>query len=288
MAIETLGLPDPVSANVNDGSQVYDLAVGFATLAVGNGLGVEWFVPTTPGATAVAKWWRVSDGALLDSKTFTPVAGTRQQILFDDPVADLPVGDYRVSVETIFFTLTSGWGGWPASSDNMVTDNPDGWLSVGPGFPNDGPRTALYHVSPIFEVTTVEPAEGTAAVGVNLAVAAAGARDSDGAAALGINFAVAATGQAPAIAPAEGTAAVTINLGVAAAGERDSSGAAAPGLNLAPAAAGARPSAGSAALGIDLAVAASGSDGSAARPRGPWAVSRPRPGRTVTRVRTVE
>ena len=317
MAVETLGLPDPVATNVNDGAQIYDLAVGFSTLSDGQGLGVEWFTPlSAPGITPVVKWWRVSDGALLASKSFTAVAGTRQQIFFDDPI-DVPAGSYRVSVETIFFTLTSDWAGWPASSSGMVTANPDGWLHVEPGFPDNGVRTALYHVSPIWEAAGVAPAEGSVAVGLDLSLATSGATDHEGAAALGLNlatdvsgaaahdgsaslglnFALALTGHAPVIGPAQGAIASHLVLAPAAAGARDSRGTASVSLNLAPAVAGRRDSAGATALGLVLATAAAGSDGSLARPRGPWLtsrrgstrdVSRDGSGRIVTRVQVTD
>lgn len=258
MAIETLGLPDPVSPNVNDGAQVYDLAVGFSTLVEGNALGVEWFTPLSPpGITPVVKWWRVSDESLIASKSFSAVAGTRQEILFDTPVLIDP-DDYRVSVETIFFTLTTDWTGWPASSASMITDNPDGWLSVGPGFPDNGVRTALYHVSPIFEPGGVDPpAEGSAATIIDLAPAAIGARASQASAALGLDLAVSATGSSP----NGGSAALTIDLALAAAGRRAAAGAAALGLNLAVVTSGGRESNGASALQLNFSVSAIGSNG---------------------------
>jgi len=131
-----------------------------------------------------------------------------------------------------------------------------------------------------------DPAEGTADVGLNLAVAATGARDSDGVAALGLGLALAGTGARDsdgvaalglglAVAtsgaqPASGMVALALNLAVAASGARPASGSAALGLGLAPAAAGGRPARGSATLGLNLAVAASGSNGQSGRPVTPW------------------
>jgi hypothetical protein len=217
---------------------------------------VEWFTPlSAPGVTPVVSWWRVSDSSLVESKSFTAVAGTRQQILFDAPVP-ITAGEYRVSVHTIFFTLTSSWGGWPASSDSMITDNPDGWLSVGPGFPGTGPTASLYHVSPIFEPGGVDPpAEGSAALGLDLAVDATGARDSEGTTALGLDLAVAASGSSP----NGGSVDLGLDLAVAASGSSSNGGSVALALDLAVAASGATPGAGgSVALGLNLAMAASG------------------------------
>jgi hypothetical protein len=256
MATETLGLPDPASVDVYDGGQDYDLAVGWQCAVAGSVLGVEWFAPTNaPGVTTVAKLWRVSDNALLASKVFTPVLGVRQQILFDTPVPITVGTGYRVSVYTDRFTLTFEYPGWPITSGNLSTANPDGWLAVGAGFPDNGPRTALYHVSPVVQTGEAPPAEGSAAVGLNLAVAGAGARSSAGAGAVALNLAVAGAGARA----SAGVGTVGVNLAVAGAGARPAAGAAALGLDLAVAGAGsAQLQGGSAALGLDLAVAAAG------------------------------
>lgn len=116
-------------------------------------------------------------------------------------------------------------------------------------------------------------AEGTADLGLDLAVAAAGAAQHDGAAVLGLGLAVAAQGAAP----AQGTVTLSLGLGVAATGARDSLGAAALGLGLAVVSAGQRASLGATALGLNLAVAARGLNGTSGRGVTPYPFS-PRAG----------
>jgi hypothetical protein len=119
----------------------------------------------------------------------------------------------------------------------------------------------------------VEPAEGESALGLDLGVAAAGARDSRGAAAVGLGMAAAVSGSAS----ASGAVALTLGLSAAATGARASLGAAAVGLGLAPAAAGVRSSGGAAAVGLSLAISASGSNGDTGRPVTPFPFT-PEPG----------
>jgi len=107
---------------------------------------------------------------------------------------------------------------------------------------------------------------------------------AQGSADLGIGLAVAAVGAAA----ARGVVALGLDLAVAAAGARDSAGAAALGLGMSAAAAGARASRGTAALGLSLGIGATGSDGSIERTRGPWLTSRPSSRRIVTRVQRAE
>lgn len=288
MAIETLGLPDPASIDVFDGGQDYDLAVGWSCAVAGSVLGVEWFAPTNPPTvTTLAKLWRVSDNALLASKTFVPIDGIRQDILFDTPVPIGAATAYRVSIYTDRFTLTFDYGGWPITNGNLSTLNPDGWLAVGAGFPDNGPRTALYHMSPIVQTGEDPPAEGSAAFTLDLAVSGGGARDSSGAAALGLDLALAGVGQRA----SAGAAALGVGLEMAGAGERESLSQAAFSLNLAVGSSGSRPSSGAAAFTLalqlagtgqsavpegqaaftlDLALATAGSNGSAGRPVTPF------------------
>lgn len=255
MAIETLGLPDPASIDVFDGGQDYDLAVGWSCAVPGSVLGVEWFAPTNPPTvTTVAKLWRVSDNALLASKTFVPVDGIRQQILFDTAVPITAATGYRCSVYTDRFTLTFDYPGWPITSGNLSTLSPDGWLAVGAGFPDNGPRTALYHVSPIVQTGEDPPAEGSAAFTLDLAVAGTGARPSSGVAAFSLGLALAGAGQRA----SAGAATFGLTMAVAATGQRNSQGAAALGLGLEMAGAGSRDSSATAAFGLDLSVGAAG------------------------------
>lgn len=106
------------------------------------------------------------------------------------------------------------------------------------------------------------PAQGSVALGLDLAVAAVGSRRSAGAAALGLD------------------------LAVAAAGARDSAGVVDLGLALALDARGARSSEGVASLGLGLAVTAT--SGSLSPARGPRIISRNGDPRIVTRVQAAD
>jgi hypothetical protein len=264
MAVEILPLPDPASPNVNDGVQEYDLAVGFTTLVDASAVGVEWFTPiSAPGVTPTVKWWRVSDQALLASKSFTADSGVRQQVMLDAPVS-IPAGGYRVSVHTIFFTLTFGWTGWPASSDNMVTANPDGWLNAGPGFPNS-PSSSLYHVAPIIELDAA-PSSGSVNTIIDLAPALTGARASAGALAGALGIAPVLTGARDSAGALGGA----IALAPALAGARRSLGALNGNLGLIPALSGVRGSAGALAGGITISAMLRGTNGESGRPVTPY------------------
>lgn len=264
MAVEILPLPDPASPNVNDGVQEYDLAVGFDTLVDALAAGVEWFTPiSAPGITPTVKWWRVSDQSLVASKSFTADSGQRQQVMFDVPVP-IAAGEYRVSVHTIFFTLTFGWAGWPASSDNMVTANPDGWLNAGPGFPNT-PTSSLYHVAPIIELSTAPSQGGTNTV-IDLAPALTGRRDAAGSLAGGVNLASALAGGRPSVGGID----TGIGLVPALSGARASLGAVNTPLVLAPALGGVRGSSGALAGSITISAALRGTNGDSGRPVRPY------------------
>ncbi len=152
------------------------------------------------------------------------------------------------------FPLTNGDLSAPTDAGRYSTFDPDGSVT----FPNNAsPLGAAYFVDVVFAAE--EPAEGSAALGLGLVVAAAGARASRAEASLGVDLAVVAAGARPA------------------------HGAAALGLDLVVAAAGIRPSGGAAALGLSLAVAARGSNGDAGRPVAtyPWT---PRPVRSFSEV----
>jgi hypothetical protein len=141
---------------------------------------------------------------------------------------------------------------------------------TGTNYPNLTGSSANYAVDLFFEPDADVPAEGAAAVGLNLAVAAAGTVQHAGAADLGASLALAAAGSAR----HAGVAALTLSLDITAAGARDSLGAALLGLGLAPTGVGTRSAAGSAGLGFALAVASAGSDGSAPGAPGPRLISR--------------
>lgn len=120
-----------------------------------------------------------------------------------------------------------------------------------------------------FDTGDPEPAEGTADMGLALAVSAAGGRPSEGLAQLATALTVAATGARP----STGTAAFALALTAAASGSApdvdDAGGSAAFGLALDLAVTGARPSSGTANFDLALALA------SVAQPGGPTGVFPP-------------
>jgi hypothetical protein len=166
------------------------------------------------------------------------------------PIA-LTAGTYRAAINTTTYLARANFfSGGPITRGDIT--GVQGRFANGIAAPGGGSNSA-YFVD--IDFGDPGPAEGTAAVGLGLAVSATGANDREGSAALGLGLAVAATGAAD----REGTAALGLNLAVAASGATDREGVAALGLGLAVAATGANDREGSAALGLGLAVSATGS-----------------------------
>jgi hypothetical protein len=306
MALESIAWPAPPEvADANDGTQCYNMGRVFSLTADAPVVGVEWRVPdsvaTPNGPHAIALWDQTS-GIRLAYKEVTPTPGAPEQFLFD--VGDIHPG---LTTETLVASVymnhycynTSEHIGATSPSGTVVADEMllipfNGGAALAP-IPDSG-TTLNFYVSPIVDVGGDPPNEGSADVGLGLAVAATGARDSEGAAALGLGLAVAATGArdsesaatlglglavaASGSAPHGGSAALTLNLALAGAGERDSLGSAALGLGLALAGSGFRESLGSAALTLNLALAATGSNGDIGCPVPPYPFS-PRAGITL-------
>jgi hypothetical protein len=306
MALESIAWPAPPGVtDANDGTQCYNMGRVFTLTADAPVVGVEWRVPdsvATPNGPHAIALWDVTSGTRLAYKEITPTPGGAEQFLFD--VGDIHDGlTTEVLLASVYMNHycynTSEMIGATSPSGTIVADEMllipfNGGAAIAP-IPDSG--TALnFYVSPIVNAGGDPPNEGSADVGLGLAVAATGARDSEGSAALGLGLAVAATGardsegaaalglglavSATGSAPHGGSAALTINFALAGAGERDSLGAAALGLGLALAGAGERASSGSAALGLNLALAASGSNGDVGCPVPPYPFS-PRAGITL-------
>jgi len=180
-----------------------------------------------------------------------------------------------------YVSSTGASSPWPVTNGDLSASTGAGrFHDMGPSgyteaviFAADSFNSGCYFVDVVFVPDGDVAGEGSVALGLGLAVDAAGSAAHDGDAALGLGLAVAAAGATA----HSGAVALTLGLGVSAVGTRGSSGAAALGLNLAPS-------------GV-------GSDGTAARPRGPWVTSRndearlaSRNGdpRIVTRVQVVE
>jgi hypothetical protein len=260
--------------NGNDGDQPYDLGVRFSTDTSVPCVGIQWrYVPTSisgsppPGGSHLAALWRVSDQARLAFQDFIPVAASENQnVLFDAPITLDPAELYLATIFTRDYVFRASGGVDVVSPSGTLTG--DQGRLVADADPTVFPANVVssyFYVSPLIDLGG-EPAEGTVALGLDLAVAATGGADAEGSAALGLDLAVAASGTAR----AQGAVALTLGLAPAAAGERASQGAAAVDLGLAVAAAGERSSRGSAALGINIAVAATGSNGEAGCPVSPW------------------
>lgn len=292
---ETPSLP-----NINEGSPV-TVATTVVFAVDGTLDGFQVYPPATVSGTFSGAAWQITaDDSPADTGTGTLIAtaampaltpSTWQQVALAVPVAVTAGTAYRIGFRSSEGRYAATGGGFNAagmtngdiSSPQTGTNVPSiGTIANGTFiesatlYPTKTFNGNKYFIGPVF-TPTVEPAEGeaalglglavaatgsspnggVAALGLGLAVAAAGARNSEGVAALGLNLAVAATGSAP----HGGSVALTLDLALAAAGERESAGSAAFGLGLALAAAGERESAGSAALGLNLALAGEGSNG---------------------------
>jgi len=297
MALESIAWPaTPAFTDLVDPGQSYNMGIRFSHEDGGPCWGVQWRVPDTvtdpPGGTHAVAIWDVATASRVAYEEFTPVPGGLQSVEFTTkPTLDPAPALYVATVYTTHYVFRS-----PSTSEvtspsgKIVADNGrligfNGGAPLAP-YPPD-PFNAWYYVSPIMDDGgTIPPNEGSAALGLDLAVAATGGRDSAGSAALEIGLGVAATGArnsegaaalglglavtATGSAPHGGSVALTLDLSPAGAGARDSLGAAAVGLGLAVSGAGARDSLGAAALALNLAVSGAGSNGDVGCPVPPF------------------
>lgn len=117
--------------------------------------------------------------------------------------------------------------------------------------------TGMRYVIAAVEVLGIDdsaPSEGSADVGLSLAVAGEGDRDSDGSANVGLALAMAGEGDRV----STGSANTGLGLAVAASGTRESDGSASVGVSLAVAGEGDRDAVGTANVGASLALSATG------------------------------
>jgi hypothetical protein len=306
VALESIAWPAPPGVtDANDATQCYNMGRVFTLTADAPVVGVEWRVPdsvATPNGPHAIALWDVTSGTRLAYQEITPTPGGVEQFLFD--VGDIHNGlTSEVLLAAVYMNHycynTSEMIGATSPSGTIVADEMllipfNGGAATAP-IP-DNATTLNFYVGPIINEGGDPPNEGSAALGLGLAVAATGARDSDGSAALGLGLGVAATGArdsdgsaalgfglavaATGSAPHGGSVAMTLNLALAGAGARDSLGSAALGFGLAVSGAGERDSSGSAALGLNLAVAVAGSNGDIGCPVPPYPFS-PRAGITL-------
>jgi hypothetical protein len=274
VAVEAIAWPQPpTSTDANDGPTAsYVMGCEFEVSEATECPGVRWRVPdsvSTPPAPAsghYAMLWNQQGGGRLALQAFTPAPGGDQDILFAAPVPLSSGIIYAAAVLTVHYTYRSG-ASFPYATPNGVAMATTGKLSAtsDPDDPPLGNTGLVFYVSPLIGADD-GPAEGSAALGLGLAVAAAGGADAEGSAALDLGFAVAAAGARR----AQGAVALDLGLNLAAAGARDSLGTAAFGLDLSVSSSGVHASAGASALSLNLALAAQGSDGQAGRPVTPW------------------
>lgn len=280
------GAETPAVTNANDGT-TYTLGTRFVPQVAGQVTHGRKFEPVAALTDYTFVLYRNSDEAVLGTVTYTAeVQGAWFEVAFPSPIPVSAGVEYTIAYFTPGpYVVTSAYfGSGKVSGDLVCPVNAGRFRDQGPGgssplFPSDSFNNGAYFADVVFE-PTAGPAEGSSDVGLDLAVATAGARDSQGSAQLGVGLAVSATGARA----ASGTVALGLGLAVAGAGARDSAGAAGVGLNLAvdatgqtevpsgtvalalnlsPAATGARAAAGTSALGLDLEATATGERDSA-------------------------
>lgn len=156
-ADETISLPSPpATLDANDGSQNYNMGLEFTVGAAVDGLGVEWYVPsslaTPAGGVYAAALWDVDLLSRIAYVEFTPTVSTKQRVLFGAPVALAP-GNYIACVYTNHYVFTAGpIAGITSPSGNLVTVN--GRLAsynggaAGAPIPLDN-TTTNFHIAPI-------------------------------------------------------------------------------------------------------------------------------------------
>lgn len=255
----------PASQDLTDGI-VLMLGTYMVPAVAGTVTALRFRFPETVQDPVKAALFRTSDMAKLtpvsDPVFSSPTLDDWNEVTLASPVVVEADEEYCAAVRIIrycastgIFPLTNGDLTAPADAGRYSTADPDGSVT----FPNNISADSCYFVDLVFEAAV--PAQGTADVGLGLAVATAGARLSQGSAAAGLG------------------------LEMTASGGRLSTGAAAAGLDLALASTGGRAAEGALALGLNLAVVVRGSNGEAGRPVAtfPWT---PRPVRSFSEVQS--
>jgi hypothetical protein len=275
VADESISWPvAPSVTDANDGTQCYNMGRVFTLTADAPVVGVEWRVPdsvATPNGTHAVALWDQTSGTRLAYQEVVPTPGDYQQFLFDP--GDIHDG---LTTETLIAAVYMNHYCYDAD-EGIGSTSPSGTAVAGEMLLvpfNGGAATAPipdqattlnFYVSPIVSVGD-DPAEGSADIGLDLSLAATGARDSAGSVDIDLGLSLAATGSSP----NGGSAAFSLDLSLAATGARDSTGSADIGLDLSLAATGARDSTGSADIGLDLSLAATGSNGDVGCPVAPF------------------
>ncbi len=177
---ESLAWPSgPASTNNVDGSQAYHMGARFHLLDGAECVGARWWVPDTvptpPGGTHYFTLWRVSDETLLAQKSFTPVPGGDQDVLFDTPVTLSAVSEeYVVAVYTIGYVFRSVTPPFLVESPSLNIRHDRSalvpWNAGTVSYP-DGDFAAWYYVSPLIEVGGPSGATGASPAGLSVSVA---------------------------------------------------------------------------------------------------------------------
>lgn len=151
------GNPVPNLLDADDGSTRYNMGVIFGVVAGKNCVGVQWRVPTNaPSPTNTpfpvghsVSLWNADTEVLMESKTFTPVPGGYQDIIFDTERALVPGTNYIAAVYTFHYVHRAG--SWPVTSPsgNIVADNGRLVADAGPSAFPSGTFNAWYYVSPL-------------------------------------------------------------------------------------------------------------------------------------------
>lgn len=163
---ETLDWPNPpTETDANDGAGAYYALGAQFHLVTGKAcLGVEWRVPDSapdPGALSHrAALWDVATNNLLTSKSFAPVPGGDQEIMWDAPVVlDGAPAEYVVSVYTwhyVYSAPTPG-SGWLVRSPSLNVRH-EGSRLTGPrlDYPTTlsgwGAFNTWYYIAPLIEL----------------------------------------------------------------------------------------------------------------------------------------
>lgn len=261
----------PVVQDANDGTD-YTLGTEMRRSTSGQIIRGRWWCPITPPTGTPDFVLYDGAGNELHRQSWPGLVGGQWNVTPEFEIAGTPTPvDYNANDVVVPSVYTSGqyaatvdpafWnGGDLVNGDITAPGATNGRLSGTDSYPSNVVDLCFF-VDLVFADDT--PPEGTAELGLDLAVAATGVVDSDGQAALELDLALAATGSIN----ADGQAGAEIALSLASSGARESEGQADAGLVLTVASTGASDPLGVAALGLDLALTATGaheSDGQAA------------------------
>ena len=207
-----------------DGSPSVDDAA--AATGTGTTMAASSVTPGDATERQLVVWWKTWSHVDETDATITTPGG--MTVIADDVASGAGWGRRSIATEAV---------GAGATGTRTATSSPGNrWVALSVALSAEG---------------DADPAQGTAAAGIGIALAAAGARDSGGTGEAGVGLALAATGARQ----SAGAGSAGLRLTFAAAGGRESAGSGSLGIGLELRATGARPSLGAAALRIGLRLA---------------------------------